>query len=558
MRWLHGWSGRGVSFAFSILLLTTCLLWVVPSSNAFFPWFALGRCSIEFCKSFWIWSGCSPDADWGCLLSQFFDIYSSYTSGPAPIIEREVSTQAQLQGAQVTLRLWAQPDGESEARPPAVDLVWTPPSHATEVRFLDRQPDAQRGTSFHFHRLAMDYAGAVPGSAKVRVSYALPTDDEAAVDTLQVVFRDERGARSGRSASLPVRLDRALARAGEGTAAEANAVATDQVAVNLWYYQPGSPRLSSEICNAIADQRGMGTPFLALRFPVLQEPYELPVLEQEGESPVLEILDERSYPFKTIMSTTLVYLPEYHDWLYTYLPADEDERFAALGLDPTDTITCPTGLDIPASSTEVDWETHAKAVLNLQTEPGACFNGEVAVFYCYSGPGVLSESVGSGMVSAEGVTCVGPHIFSAPSCKSPSPPLQFHTSGGVTAAPGEEVLLNGALENVSSAPVSVDLSVEAGPGDGWALYKADYDGPLTPRQLLPNPAHIAGHDTLDYCLIGRLPEGALGASTCVITATQRGGSGESVRSSSLVVVSDWDAYPQFLNLLLPLVLRPVP
>ena len=567
---------------FFLLLLITCVLFVAATGISAADDDTGDGCTAEGCIKKWEDRGCNVDDETACLIS-FFVYFSGYhieyPSGLQPTIEQDGAGECVAEGQRVQLVIRCDHVGGDE-HPQVVDLTWTPPPSAKDLRFANRRPDAQQGSSFVFHDVPVDYEGERPGTKAIRVSYEAPTlgkaEETTIVDTLQARFADESGAKKLRAvgSTLTVRRGPSVAacptRIGEDL--DADGVTYSRLETGMWYYDPNGPGFDTSLCEWLLSHRGKGEPFVGLRFPILTEPYTLPIVEEEGKSPIVSLLDESEWPHTTIVSTTLIYRPEYNEWLASNLPAEPNERWVALGIDATAPITCPEDLDIPATGGYPKWETYVEALIDLQVNEGDCVDADLGVYYCYEGTlpttaqvalaGSLSRT-GLSFVSKDGVTCVGPHILPISSCAEPDPPLALHGWKMVSVYPGDTITFCHSLHNLSQSSLDAVLTHTSELSMTWGVYAAADDGLITPLQPIKEEIRLApkgqNGSIAYFCLCGTLPVDAVGSDTLVIQAANADDPEKVVHASDMILVKNWDILPRTsYRIDLPLVLKSQP
>ena len=521
-RWLQDPKVR-----FSLLLVLSCLTLIGAMGVA-----KTSGCS-QLCGDF---CGCSTDTE------QQKAKVSSAAPHMSPVIallapQREVSGDGR-----VHLALSAVHDGDA-LKPARLDLVWTPPAGAQGIQFDDRQPEAQRNSSFMFRDVPVNY-GRLPGATDaIAVSYQLGssagTNEWLPYSTLQVRYRGPDGqlvtyASTRLVDADDVRSSSARVDATGGRGASVNAADYYFWHMTMWGFRANPDDIDTSLCEELVASIPEGNPFIGVRFPVPpgSETFEPPIVLGNGYYAAIYLLDEGQRPYVRLMTQTLELKPQYVDFLENELPSAPDEHWMAIGRASTEPITCPEGLDLPAGT----WEIGAEFWLDMGGAKDACESCQLTAYLCFDGelpPAAVAidlsraaGAVGAGFYQSSGITCIGPQphrlteLWGSP--VNPSPSFALEGWNTATVDPGQVLTFTHKIQNLGSQQVTVDLSYLSAMGISYGLYQSTYDGPRVP--LVPMSSRVtlgtgwsAGERW--FSLIAAVPSDARGAETVWVTAT---------------------------------------
>jgi hypothetical protein len=319
-----------------------------------------------------------------------------------------------------------------------------------------------------------------------------------------------------------------------------------------WYIGTGSTvggvRLTTQLCEQWAAVTDPSKAFIAVRFPLLNatppytDSYSLPVVFSSAYSPTLALQDERTWPSTTLLTVPLQYRPEYHTFVNAELPWEDDERWFALGVKQSTSISCPQGMDLPAGK----WGIFGHLWLEFRGQ--SCANCTLPVYLCYEGqelPSLASAAArASGVTAASyqgwGITCLGPILVPL---EDYSPPMPFYLYGtySTVVTPTQQVrFLHHLYRGLGTAPQAT-LSVSSTLHASWGFYECTEPGePLVPIQ---QPISLAQWQSRTFCIVGTVPADAHGPHSLTITATPVTNPSQVAQVSDVLWVGDWEEPP---------------
>jgi hypothetical protein len=445
--------------------------------------------------------------------------------------------------------------------PPTAKMIWHPPERATNFKFVDPEPEPG-GPPFVWNLPVDPVSGSTPFCT---VFY---NDGSSPLDEVHTFTMQSGGQETTKSItySLPD-LSASPVQSTQRLAASAPHPALQDdyyLWMNILWIRPEGSALTTSLCQGYADLLQSESTFFALRFPVqpptlaYTEPYTLPVVFRGSYSPTLSLV--QLGPYSEIFAASLEYRPQYHTFAENELPATPGERWLALGVASTPTITCPQGLDVASG----DWLFEPRFYLDFGGVQDTCADCVLPLYYCYKGqelPVSLAQLRGD-VTSYQGwgITCLGPHPLRL---ETPSPTTPPFVLGGRHAAyitATQTISFSHHVMNRGSVPVTVTLDYTSELGLNWGIYE-DAAGQVP----LVGPVALAtgGPERIRYFwMIADVPEGTpSGAESLIITAADTSSPALSTWTSDVLWVGDWvepPPPPMPYKLYLPLVLRESP
>ncbi|MGQ9599821.1 MAG: hypothetical protein ACUVWZ_10435 [Anaerolineae bacterium] len=258
--------------------------------------------------------------------------------------------------------------------PNKVRVTWWPPEGATNLQTNPPPTDCFRSSlCWWVLPVNPDTGKAEP----VSVSYTPPPGLSEVTDTFEAEGWDTWYPPNHRSLTHKAWGPPAMASAGllPARSPVARQDGYYRWRITTWVEAPGLA-LTADLCQDGVDLLQSDTAFIALRFPVQPpplaetDPYTLPVSFDDGYLPYLSLLDMRSMPPTTILTTALEYKLWYLTFAENELPAAPGERWLALGAVTSPTITCAGLPELAAGQ----WEVRADVWLDLRAWARSCLS----------------------------------------------------------------------------------------------------------------------------------------------------------------------------------------
>jgi hypothetical protein len=382
------------------------------------------------------------------------------------------------------------------------------------------------------------------------------------VDVLTVTAPNSTSAT--RTFEATVTTSRLTAAASQGPEAgrapvEPAAPAGASADYNLWethlFYADGRD-MDTAVCQDFVDGWDQDSDFFALHLPLATEMISttggtaLPIAIRGTGEPSLSIVDLTTSG--TVVSAPLTLDIARSESLVNGIEDDPDYAWAALAVSPTASLACPTGLDLA----DGDWSIAVGA--DLDYGPGTAPHQDLVIEYytCYEGeerPAFMPEDwptvpgTSDGYNQGWGVTCLGPQPNRLKGSEPFDPQFWLRDTSSGVLTPTERITVSHRIFNFSGTdPVTVSFSVSSTLGIPWGIYAGDASGPTLP--LAPIAGGIRLEDEFSVpnnqatvWLIADVPEGAQGAETVILTATDVGDPPKTTWASDVYWVGPWIA-----------------
>jgi len=448
--------------------------------------------------------------------------------------------------------------GQIGSHPDHVTLTYTPPPGATDVSY-SKPPDEVRPDGTLVWNNVPTHAGSSPNyyvSGKITVYFDAPKLPEGQTSTKFTTTASTILPNGDQhNGSLVTTLEYPYASHSTSPVAQPVEIQPGpqpQTDYYLWHFETHSGvvglRLTTQLCEQWAAVTDPSKAFIAVRFPLLNatppytDSYSLPVVFSSAYSPTLALQDERTWPSTTLLTVPLQYRPEYHTFVNAELPWEDDERWFALGVKQSTSISCPQGMDLPAGK----WGIFGHLWLEFRGQ--SCANCTLPVYLCYEGqelPSLASAAArASGVTAASyqgwGITCLGPILVPL---EDYSPPMPFYLYGtySTVVTPTQQVrFLHHLYRGLGTAPQAT-LSVSSTLHASWGFYECTEPGePLVPIQ---QPISLAQWQSRTFCIVGTVPADAHGPHSLTITATPVTNPSQVAQVSDVLWVGDWEEPP---------------
>jgi hypothetical protein len=430
-----------------------------------------------------------------------------------------------------------------------VSYAWIPPGGATNISFLNIQPDNPNGPPPYMWR------DRDPGE-EIQINYNHPPlpegeDSMLSTETAVVGWMDDNRSSSTSFTTLITNQPSPLTTfpAREVAAPNSPAATVDLWGVD-WWMDPQGITMTTELCQDWFELLQSDDVFLAMRMPVsptaaLTEGYPLPIVFEGLYSNTLQLV---SYDLMaSVITAPLELRPERFTFLENALPSAPGEHWMALGLMP-DTVTCPQGLELAVDG----WNFHGQSYLNLTHQPDGCEGCLLPAYYCYEGQespwdlATLSSMLDENVTSYQGwgITCLGPQPLSLTDDSSPS----WHLGGlsAVWVTPTQSITLQHYISvDTGGDPMTLALDYTTTmTGVEWGIYggtwaEPDLGDPIT----LPVPV-AEGEWKVVWMVSEPVPTSTVaGAYNLSLTATSVVSPSDFLWASDVIWVGTWVAPP---------------
>ncbi len=429
-----------------------------------------------------------------------------------------------------------------------IEVLWYPPEGASAFSFPAGQPLNPAGPPpFRFDEVV---------GSMVSLSYELVGKPGVVpVDTVEVLGPDETVTAAS------------FAHDGSSATSAVPARSQGQASSDLWWkaqywFQTYEGDFTSEYAGEIFPFVQGGDVFLAVHFPVpgdaASKGYALPAVQRGDVAPELALVDYRQ-PLESnrVATFPLVYAPERHGFLESYLPSRSGWRWMALEASKDPAVEPPSGLPIPKDR----WEFAAELTLEFPGIDGSARDTEVELYLCYEGqeapPGFEASASAARAVfgeafrsyAGEGVTCGGPVALRLADSQGefgaiPDPPFGIAEVGVAHVTPPARTQLQYILENYGSSDVTVDLEIASDRGNTWKAYGGDWSGAPDLGNPLGNRVTIPVNGGMEAWLVRDVASDEDdGMETVTLTVKDASDSTKSVWQTGTVWIGDWVAPP---------------
>lgn len=414
-------------------------------------------------------------------------------------------------------------------------LVWYPPPGVEEITFGAVQPEPG-GPPFVFQGMTPD--ALAQGIEIVYTAPARVGNGETFSDATEI-FLDNGERFAAKSVHAFAGSDAArLVTPQRESSAWDEIRASEPISVTAWdlyrFVDPKGITLTTQLCQEYVRQGQTNSLFVAWRVPITGtilpgQAYPLPIIANEEKSPNLAFYGLGTSDFE--MSLELRW--DAMHWAEQNLPSAPGETWLALGIDRSQTLTCPEHLYSPADR----WSYLINATLNLSHLPDACADCELVSYGCYRAqPGerltsaLAFASLHPGQVRrySEGVVCAGPSVSTLTAAhQSGGPDLGWKLYGltlmtSVTAT--HPITLDHWVENntQSAQTLTIDVASDLS-GAVWRAYRSIPQDPAAIDLSRPLGDQIdvlpGGYPNADnhIWLVADAPADAQGAYTVTLT-----------------------------------------
>lgn len=480
-----------------------------------------------------------------------------------------------------------------------VQYRWTPPEGVkpTDIKFIGRQPDRRlEDGTYVFDNVPVDEDGYFeevkaefpapslpPGKTRLEMVDTLqvvsPSLEKETDTTHQVVIALDVQARPAHVSSTASTWLPASPTQTAGPSTEAD----DYYVWALPFHFSDQEPLTTSRCQEWMDVLQSDSSFIALRFPDLPPTStytassDMPVVFHAAYFPTLRLVQKGTWPQPdtVVFTTSLDYKPAHFTFLENELPAAEHERWLALGVVSTPTVTCPAELALDSG----EWEFVFDVWLDFGGAKDACLECVLPFYYCYEGQATPSATGLGRLMQDVGLTgtayqswnrtCLGPQPLRLVDWDAPvdnmSPPFVLEGMNTAHVSPTQTISLSHYISNEGFESVTVTLDYSSTLGLPWGIYSGTEEGPDFPLIEISQPLTLGAWSasTRYLWMIAEVPTGTQGAETLVLTATDVTSPTQFAWASDLVWIGEWIAPPpspfeQSHRIYLPLVLRQAP
>jgi hypothetical protein len=435
-------------------------------------------------------------------------------------------------------------------------IVWTPPDGASNFSF--NHAPLPGGPPFVFNNVPpltlpiqiMYDAPLLPSywdnrvvGEVIRASKAGNTDDihvlnyiisrsgSLAQSALPFAQTSPLGDRGGISSSSIFQTD----------PSQSTAIAAKEV--QHWYGVPGKT-MDTALCQELFDWLQSDQTFGAVRLPVSigSDPsYDLPVLfPASGALGTPKIRLESNGVL--VAGTPILPLEVRSDrisFMENVLPSVNGEHWVALGVDSTNKVTCPAGLNL------LNWEFFVEYPVNpavpIDTFP---------LYYCQDGQnpppiGLTALSLLANQkvdvhapgIQLEGVTCLGPYAQNI----NTNPVIYVgHPNTVWNKLPLDEIRLQHYVQVIGLAPTINFIISSNISGLGWKLYEGDENAPNLSKEVDITKPYTALPTMMFFWMIGTVPGGTRpGSYTVSLRVENNTKPAEYGASTDLIWVGQW-------------------
>jgi hypothetical protein len=225
------------------------------------------------------------------------------------------------------------------------------------------------------------------------------------------------------------------------------------------------------------------------------------------------------------------------------LPSASGEHWVALGVDPTNKVTCPSGLELP------NWELFFEFPVNPATPIDSfplyyCQDGQTPPPFGETALSLIANQNEKGSVysiQVEGITCLGPYeqnINTNPVIYVGHPNTIWNT------LPLDEIRLQHYVQVIGLAPTIKFIINSDIAGLDWKLYEGDENAPDLSKEVDITQPYTVSPNIMFFWMIGTVPAGTnSGPYNVSLRVENSVKPGEYGASSDLVWVGQWVAPP---------------
>jgi hypothetical protein len=428
-------------------------------------------------------------------------------------------------------------------------IVWTPPEGATN--FVFNHAPLAGGPPFVF-------ANDPPLTLPIHITYNAPllpsywntrvvgetfrASRTGSTDDIRVL--NYTLSRSGSAGQAPILSDPGGAPPAPGLDTSALESATiSATEVQHWFGVSGKT-MDTALCQQVFDWLQSEQTFAAMRMPVsagADLSYDLPVLFPASSAlgtPKVRLEANG----KLVAGTPILPLEVRSDripFMENALPSASGEHWVALGVDSTNKVTCPTGLNL------TNWEFFFEFPVNPAT-PIDTF----PLFYCQDGQSAppigvaalsqlaIQNAAGSASgIQLEGVTCLGPYDQNI----NTNPVIYVgHPNTVWNKLPLDEIRLQHYVQVIGYSPTIKFIINSDLVGTGWKLYEGSDSAPNLSKEVDITKPYTASSSMMFFWMIGTVPAGTSpGSYTVSLRVENSTASSDYGASTDLVWVGQW-------------------
>jgi hypothetical protein len=439
-------------------------------------------------------------------------------------------------------------------------IIWTPPEGATNFTF--NHTPLPGGPPFVFDNdppltlpITITYnAPLLPSYWNTRIiGETIRASKEGNTDDIHVLnYTISKSGSTKLEARSIAQQPQSLENQGETPSSTTSSLSAADTVISAkevqhWYGVPGNP-MDTALCQQIFDWLQSEETFAAMRIPVSigsDLSYDLPVIFPASDAlgtPKVR-LEANGVPVAGIPSVSLVIRSDRIPFMENELPSASGEHWVALGVDPTNKVTCPTDLNLP------NWEFFFEFPVNPATPIDSfpmyyCQDGQTAPPFGITALSLIANQVekrSTDGIQEEGITCLGPYEQNI----NTNPVIYVgHPNTVWGKLPLDEIQLQHYVQVIGLAP-TINFIINSNiTGFDWKLYEGDESAPDLSKEVDITQPYTASPNIMFFWMIGTVPTGTRpGPYTVSLRVENSANPDEFGSSTDLIWVGQWVAPP---------------